>query len=1198
MRACAKCGAQNAEDARFCAACGVTLEAACKQCGAALPDAARFCPSCGTSTSDAAKAEERKLVTILFADVAGFTGLGERLDAERLKEVMDAYFSAMRQEIEAEGGTVEKFIGDAVMAVFGVPVAHEDDPSRAMRAGLKMQRRLAALNDELTRSHGLTLEMRIGVNTGEVLAVTEPRPGEAMVAGDAVNVAARLQQYGDPGQILVAERVARATRGFRFEEVAPLSLKGKGVLVRALRLLGEGARPESGMPGLRAPLVGRDPEMTLLDSIFDRVTRERRPNLVTVFGDPGVGKSRLVAEFHQRVERLEQPPLLLSGRCLPYGDGVTYWPLAEILKVLAGVLDTDPPLLVIEKIRKLGHELLTSDVTPDPARATAALAYTVGVEDPDVPLRDLAPRQVRVETHGAWRSFLSSLAAERTVVMTIEDIHWADAAMLDLLEDIADRAQGPLLMICPARPELTNRRPTWGGGRRNYSSIFLDPLSPAESEELVGTFLAMDDLPEKLRNQILERAEGNPFFLEEILRQLIDEGHLVRDGDRCRASSETGEVIVPDTVQAVLAARIDLLSANEKRVLQSAAVVGRIFWAGVVGKLLDRDDIDVDEALDRLEARELVRSRLVSSIGGDREYIFKHGLTREVGYESIPRRERAASHAHAAAWLEGMTRGREREFAELLAHHFVQAYRALEQDPRADADSVESLRTRSLEYLLLAADVTVAKLVLAKSQQLAEQALLLCKGPLERSKALLALGLARKSGYHGDAAWTALREAVDERVAATPEDHATIVMLCALALEVPTRWPGSITTQPDERLAARYLQLGLEHARSMPPGDSEEMVRLLSIKAFWPYGFPEQADSDEELEAAEEEGKRAAAMAQRIGRPDLESAALDAASSTLIQRDHHGHVDPLIDRRLELTSVIRDPWELGDTFAMAAWAAFMAGRYRDSIRFAVEGIERTAAEAIEPEVHCYTWAAMSYFRLGEWRLFFDALARVNDRLGGERRTRPPHYVRRLYAVAALIHDIQGNRVAADEYVATVTDTERVDRTGPAPSSPWMSVILARRGEADEALKRLRRAETVGASRTFRGLILEARCEVLAQAGMWTVARGAAHDARVHGAQAKLLALQPAADRLEGRAALAEGRTDEAVRLLQGASAGFEALEARWDQARTDLWLAAALIAAGDPGEARARVQRAAATLEELGAVDERARAREVLKRLG
>ncbi len=1168
--------------------------AGCRNCGAALPEGARFCPACGTPTVAAPAAEERKLVTVLFADVVGFTGLGERLDAESLKEVMDAYFGAMRQEIEAEGGTVEKFIGDAIMAVFGVPVAHEDDPTRALRAALRMRDRLERLNKDLTTSHALSLEVRVGINSGEVLAVTEPRPGEAMVAGDAVNVAARLQQTGEPGDVLVGERVARATRGFHFEEVVPLTLKGKGVPIRALRLIGEGLRSEHGRLGLRAPLVGRDAEMALLDTLYDRAVRERRPNLVTIFGDAGVGKSRLVTEFVQRIERGRVPPLHLTGRCLPYGDGVTYWPLAEILKSMAGILDTDPQDIVVEKVRKLGHELLTSDVTPDTVRATAALAYSVGVEDPDVSLRDLSPRQVRVETHSAWRSLFSALTAERAVVLTIEDIHWADGAMLDLLEETADRLQGPLLILCPARPELTHRRPAWGGGRRNYSSIALDPLTQIDSEQLVGSFLGPEDIPVKLGTQILERAEGNPFFLEEILRHLIDDGVLVRDGERYHATSEAREVIVPDTVQAVLAARIDLLAPEEKRILQYAAVVGRVFWAGVVRDLLDRDDSDVDEILERLEARELVRIRLVSTIGGDREYIFKHVLTREVCYESLPRRERAGPHARTAAWLEGTTEGRQREFAELLAHHYLEAYRPLEQDTRADASHAEAMRTKAFEYLLIAANEAMTKLVLGKAQQLAEQALQIARDSLERSRALVTLGLTFKNGYVGDRAWASLREAVDERLVATPYDHRMMVDLCTLAIDIPLRWPGSMRTLPTEREAARYLQLGMEHARSLPAGDSEEMVKLLAARAFWAYGFPEQIDSAEELDVAQKEGEKAADMARRLGKPDLESAALDAAHSGFMARDMWGHVDPIINRRLELVSVIRDPWELGDIYAMTSWTYFMQGRYLEAMRFAHEGLERVGVDAPPPKIHCVSWSAMARFRLGHWAAFLADLSNLEELLG-DRRAKPPVFASRPYAAAIVVHEIQGNRSAADAYLAMISEVERAERA--FTGTPWVAMALARRGLADEALRRLQRSGNQGATRPFRGLLLEARCEIIAEAKMWGLAKGAATDARLHGYEAKLLALPLIADRLEGLVALNEDRFDDAVTLLGHASAGYAGIEARWDEARCDLALAEALIATGHADEARVRLQRAGATFERLSAVNEGARASALLEGL-
>ncbi|HEY6378173.1 MAG TPA: adenylate/guanylate cyclase domain-containing protein, partial [Candidatus Dormibacteraeota bacterium] len=426
----------------------------CAGCGAQLPEEARFCPACGRSVA-AGSGEERRVVTILFADVADSTGLGERLDPEQLAEVMQAYFASMREEIAAEGGTVEKFIGDAVMAVFGVPVAHEDDASRALRAALRMRTRLARLNGELEESHSVRLAVRIGINTGEVVSTRSAAPGEAMVSGDAVNVAARLEQSASPGQVLVAERTSRAARGFSLRSLGPLALRGKDAGVGALELLGTAHARRRGIPGLHAPMVGRDAEVDLLRSLYARVAAEGRPHLVTVYGDPGVGKSRLVTEFTAWLKALDPPPGIVRGRCLPYGIGVTYFPLAEILKRGAGVSESDAPDVARQRVRDHCSGLLTAEVAADPQHATAVLGVTIGLEEVATVFGDVEPRQVRTHMHAAWRSYFAALAGVGPLVVVVEDIHWAEDALLDLLDEVADRVPGPALFVCPSRPELT-----------------------------------------------------------------------------------------------------------------------------------------------------------------------------------------------------------------------------------------------------------------------------------------------------------------------------------------------------------------------------------------------------------------------------------------------------------------------------------------------------------------------------------------------------------------------------------------------------------------------------------------------------------------------------------------------------------------------------------------------------------------------
>ena len=368
---CTNCGAELAMDARFCAACGTAAGRPCPQCGARLPDDAGFCPDCGTDLRDRPSPQERKLVTVLFADISGSTGLAEDLDPEHFREVTSAFFDTMRNQIESFGGTVEKFIGDAVMAVFGVPVAHEDDPDRALGAAYGMMESLSELNTELKRTHGVVLSARVGINTGEVVASASARPEMGQVAGDAVNVAARLEQSARVGQVLVADRTVRASRHFRFQDLGPVTLRGRGQPVRIHELLGPTDRLAA--PLLRAPMVGREHELSLLGTLFERVIDEQHPHLVTIYGEAGIGKSRLADEFHSTMQAMEPPALVLGGRCRPYGEESTYRPLAEILKGYAGILDNDPPKLVWEKIEKIEKTVLE---TPT-GRLAAALGLSL-----------------------------------------------------------------------------------------------------------------------------------------------------------------------------------------------------------------------------------------------------------------------------------------------------------------------------------------------------------------------------------------------------------------------------------------------------------------------------------------------------------------------------------------------------------------------------------------------------------------------------------------------------------------------------------------------------------------------------------------------------------------------------------------------------------------------------------------------------
>jgi class 3 adenylate cyclase/tetratricopeptide (TPR) repeat protein len=1168
--------------------CGAAL-ATCERCGAHLPQGVTFCPACGHRVAEPlSPGEERKRVTILFADVAGSTALGEQLDPERLRDVLGSFFAAMRREIEAEGGTVEKFIGDAVVAVFGVPTAHEDDPTRALRAALRMRRGLERLNRSLEDVHAIRLAMRIGVNTGVVVARAIPGPGEGFVTGDAVNVAARLEQGADPGQILVGERTVRAARDVTFRELGHLTLKGKREGVRAYELLDEDvAEPRTAQRTdarlYRTPMVGRIAELTMVRSVFDRCAADRRPQLVTVYGDAGVGKTRLVEEFASWSTGLPRPPLLINGRCLSYGEGVTYWPLGEILKAQAGILDTDPPELAVEKVGKVGEQLITADVSADPARARAALAYTIGLEDPDVSLETSDPRAVRDDLHSAWRSFFSALAGSGPVIVTIEDIHWADPALLDLLEDVADRSEGPLLFLCPARPELTARRPDWGGGRWNHSSLLLEPLSTNDSSELLDLLVEGGALSSGLRAQVLERAGGNPFFLEEIVQRLLDEPASVEDLE------------IPDTVQGVLAARIDLLTPIEKRVLQSASVVGRTFWNGAVGSLLEPgpDPMELDEVLSRLEDRGLIHARAGSSIVGERQFSFRHILIKDVAYEGLPRRDRARAHARVAEWIERQTGDREREFAELLAHHYELAHRAIANEARPDPDEVERLRGRAFGYALLAANEAGNKLALEQAERFAGTALSLAGGPLERSQALETLGMTYFHDYEGDRAWRSFKEAIDlRREAATGSDGGdarSLARLCAVALEMVTRAPGIMRQRVSREEGERYLEIGLAAAGG---GDSEERARLLVARSFAPDSLRETRLDEDELERAISTGEEAAAMAERLGRADLESAALDGITSAHQSLGRYGPMEDPVRRRLELAPKLTDPFEVGDIHAMAAWWALSTGRYRESEDLASRGYSAAMPGSPIQGLYCLDFRAAARFRLGDWD---GLLADVSlaDEILGDRRESPPGFAPLHLVMAAFVHDARGDRGTASRYLELVRWLEQAEDRSDPVLTLWQARLLARRGRFADARALLERPE-LAEDRRGQDEVLEAWCELISEEGVWEAAADLAERMKHHAEWAGEPPVALFATRLEGRAAAAGGMHERAAGFLRGAADGFAELEAVWEAAVTKLDLARVLVSAGNGEDAEPLAYGAAQVFQRLGSVRELGFARDLL----
>jgi len=628
--------------------------------------------------------EERKVVTVLFCDLVGFTASSDAADPEDVRSRIRPYHARLRQEIERYGGTVEKFIGDAVMAVFGAPTAHEDDAERAVRAGLRILETIEELNDQ---DPALSLQVRIGINTGEAVVSIGARPeqGEGIVTGDVVNTAARIQTAAPVNTVAVSEQTYRATSHvFEYEPLPPASVKGKAEPLSLWRPKAAHARFGSDIGRqFKTPLVGRELEMPLLIGTFERAAQQRSVQLVTIVGEPGVGKSRLVAELFAYTDA--KPGLFRwrQGRCVPYGERITFWALGEIVKAEAGILESDSAQVAASKL-----EAVVSPEEPDRQWLLHRLAPLVGAE-----AASLAERQ---ELFTAWRRFLESLGASRPSVLVFEDLHWADGALLDFLEHLAEWSHGvPLLVLCTARPEFYERRPGWGAGQRNAHTINLSPLSDQETAELVSHLVATTVLREEVEREILERAGGNALYAEEFVRLLSDRG-LEQAGDGL------GEAVLPESVQALIAARLDTLSPERKSLLQDAAVLGKVFWAGALAEIGDRDPGELELALHELARKELVRPARASSMEGESEYSFWHLLVRDVAYSQIPRAERARRHRAAAAWIERKAGARVEDLADVLAHHYMQALELAQAS--GNTREAEQLAAPARRFLALAGE--------------------------------------------------------------------------------------------------------------------------------------------------------------------------------------------------------------------------------------------------------------------------------------------------------------------------------------------------------------------------------------------------------------------------------------------------------------------------------------------------------------
>ena len=947
---------------------------------------------------------ERKLATVLFADIAGSTELAGRMDPEQLRTLLADVYDELSWVSSAYGGTVEKFIGDAVMAVFGVPVAHEDDPERAVRAALVMRSRLGGV----AVRRGVDLTLRIGVNTGPVAAGTTPGR-DFLVTGEAVNLAARLQQAAEPGEILVGERTFMAVEPV-VRTASPRSLRLRGTDGPVVGYAVEGLAPASMYRRRRrayGPFVGRDRELTLVRSLVEASADHRRPQLVTVIGEPGIGKSRLVEEVVIELQREPEPPAVWVGRCLPYGEAGPYAPLRDLLRRAAAVAQSDSRDDARSKVR--GHLLA---MLGDDASTMV---------DEVLRLVSSAPTPEEEEGEGergreAWHELLIAMAARRPTVLVVDDAHWGEPALLELIAGVVQSpVRVPLTVICIGRDELVVEHPSWGSGARNKTTITLEAL---EDEDMRRLAYALSSAGEP-RADVVLLAGGNPFFLEEILA-MAGEGALTS---------------VPDTVQGVIAARIDMLPTPEKRLLQRASVIGRSFDTDILAALAPDDGEPAGQV------RELVTRDLVVQLGRS-GHSFKHGLIRDVAYESIGRSDRARLHLRLARHLDSQGAGRQE-----VANHFS----------AAAGLGMGDVREEAVQRLLDAAAEARSVYAHGAAMHQASRALAMAEDDRERAFAHEAVGDAMWMAESPGDAWQAYRQAVDHGVqAGLPRE--VMARLRWKFVDLPTRWgaagktaPGN--TVPDGREEVRReLELGLEDARAVP--DRAREARFLVARALLHWWH---ADAERDLEEMLKDARSALDIGIELDSSPISSAARDAENLALTGQGRFTEARESADARFELVPRLSRREEQIDACAMTAAARSRTGDYAG----AVEAADTALSLGPRDAQHWMAWPALercsALFWWDRWDEVLDSFQeflRLYRSSGPSRRSTPPS---RATGVAVAVHLLRGERDLA----------EVLEQRADLPPEGWhtlaVSHALVGSGEPELALERLpvKHVERVG-----------------------------------------------------------------------------------------------------------------------------------------
>jgi class 3 adenylate cyclase len=861
--------------------------------------------------------EERRIVTVLFADVSGSTAMGEEMDPEEVRSLLGRYYEIAKAVVAEHGGTLEKFIGDAVMAVFGLPTAHGDDAERAVAAALALRDQVRA-----DKRLGSRLALRFGISTGEVVAALDPSARDFLVTGDAVNIAARLQQVAEPWQVLVTERTAYAAAGgFEFGTASTVEARGKSAPLLVQEAVGR--RERSARLPVRVPMLGRDADFEQLRLVARRAFGEKRPWLVSLIAPAGTGKTRLLEEFLDHLAGQSTPPRVAIAQCLPYGQQLTYWPMRQVLFNLSGVSEDAPA----EEIRAATRHWLRSLQVDDADRVAELLAATVGAGAEEAPDRNFL--------FAAWRTAIEAVSRVAPLVVVFEDLHWSSESLLDLVEYLMQpRGEAQVLMIALTRPELLDRRPGWGGGRRNHLGLSLEPLDSAAIAELVRHLLDTDS-PEVVR-LVTERSEGNPFYAGELVRALIERGSLER---------------LPDTVQATVLARLDLLPAGERRLLQLGSVFGRSFRPDGI-EAIEPGLAGVEQLCESTTARDLIRPA-----EGDR-YAFRHILIREVAYQTLPRSERMRLHAAAAAWLESRAAGREVAIGEIVAFHYREAA-LLASAVDAESEQAAGLRRQAVRWLVMAADVAQSAAAFPETVRHLRSAVELAE---EAATGVLHERIGECLGGDNGVAELEVALALYAKYGAPPEDR-----LRALAelLMTTTRMQGSIADRMSEERMANLRAEGRELCSQT--SDRRAQARFLAADGYYPFWLQAiRPPSAEDLEAANAGARQALEVARELGDFNLASIALDALAGNATAVDDLLATREFTRQRLEFEDRL-NLYERIDAHSMMAWMNSILGELPEAVDASSRGMALIQPGQVPANVlHLLAWRMYALFNLGRW----------------------------------------------------------------------------------------------------------------------------------------------------------------------------------------------------------------------------------------